>query len=484
MCAVVNLNCTRQPGAGAQWYKPHVSAPMRVFLIAMLFAVTSLLHAQETSDEQDVADPVIAVSPDATADADIERRIRAIYGQIDVLSNVAVNVSEGIVFLSGSVANDVQARRALDLALRLQGVVTVDDGIQRSLDVQGNVTPLIEQFQSDLGRWIRASPLFLLALAVLLLIAFLGHRLAKWSSLWNRISPNPFLGELIAQAVRVTAILTGLILALNLLGATALIGTVLGGAGVIGLAIGFAVRDSLENYISSIMLSLRQPFRASDHVVIDSHEGKVVRLTSRATVLMTLDGNHLRIPNSTVFKAVILNYTSNPERRFEFELGVDAEDDPVAAMSVGLGAIRELPFVLADPEPTAIISVVGDSNIVLRFMGWVNQESADFAKSRSLAIRAAMTVLEDKGFTLPEPIYRLRFDPKSPPLPAAADMVADTGSEHGTGRTKRGGETADRHVDLQESMDVTPDRHLEEKVSEERAIHVDHDLLDQDRPVE
>src|SRR3546814_8338036 len=74
------------------------------------------------------------------------------------------------------------------------------------------------------------------------------------------------------------------------------------------------------------MLSLRQPFRANDHVVIEGHEGRVVRLTSRATILMTLEGNHLRIPNSTVFKAVILNYTRNPERRFDFELGIRSEE--------------------------------------------------------------------------------------------------------------------------------------------------------------
>ena len=94
----------------------------------------------------------------------------------------------------------------------------------------------------------------------------------------------------------------GLVAALQILEATALLGAVLGGAGVIGIALGFAVRDTVDNYVSSLMLSLRQPFRANDHVVIEGHEGRVIRLTSRATILMTLDGNHLRIPNSTVFK--------------------------------------------------------------------------------------------------------------------------------------------------------------------------------------
>jgi small-conductance mechanosensitive channel len=320
------------------------------------------------------------------------------------------------------------------------------------------------------------------ALAVFFIIAYTGHMLAKWSSLWRRLAPNPFLEQLLAQAIRVIAILVGLVTALNLIGATALMGTILGGAGVLGLAIGFAVRDTMENYISSIMLSLRQPFRANDHVVVGDHEGKVVRLTSRATVLMTLDGNHLRIPNSTVFKAVILNYTRNPERRFDFDLGVDAEDDPVAAMKTGLDAMEKLDFILSEPKPNAIIAAVGDSNIVIRFMGWVDQTESDFGKARSLAIRAAMTVLEEEGFTLPEPIYRLRFDQpiaqqKLSELAGAAKAVAP-GAET---LEKSPSPVVEQGDDI---LDVRPDLHLEESINSERATDSESDLLDQNRPVE
>src|SRR5690606_23177807 len=103
--------------------------------------------------------------------------------------------------------------------------------------------------------------------------------------------PNVFLAELAAGAIRFVFVVTGLVVALDLLGAGALLGAVLGGAGVIGIALGFAMRDTIENYVASLMLSLRQPFRANDHVRIEQMEGRVVRLTSRATVLMTLDGN-------------------------------------------------------------------------------------------------------------------------------------------------------------------------------------------------
>ncbi|MDR7102013.1 hypothetical protein [Croceicoccus sp. BE223] len=88
---------------------------------------------------------------------------------------------------------------------------------------------------------------------------------------------------------------------------------------------------------------------------------------------MSLDGNHLRIPGSTVFKALILNEARNPQRRFECDLGVDADDDPVAALAVGTGALGTMKSVLRSPEPSARIMEGGDSNIVLRFLGWVDQ---------------------------------------------------------------------------------------------------------------
>ena len=455
-----------------------------IYLAGVLLSIIPL-HVAFAQAEGDSSESDSIATVATPIDEDIERRIQRIYSEVGALSAVEVTVREGVVFLSGSVSNEKTAERATGLAERVQGVVTVDDGIDRSLDIQGNVMPLIEQFKADLARWAKALPLVILALAVFLLIAFVGHRFAKWTSLWRRVSPNPFLGDLFAQAVRIAAIVIGLILALNLLGATALIGTILGGAGVVGLAIGFAVRDSLENYISSIMLSLRQPFRANDHVVIGEHEGKVVRLTSRATVLMTLDGNHLRIPNSQVFKAVILNYSSNPERRFEFELGVDADDDPVVAMKIGLEALCQLPFVLDDPEPNAIISAVGDSSIIISFMAWVDQRESDFTKSRSLAIPATKSVLEEQGFTLPEPIYRLRFDPRQLQQATSVDnkVPLKAGSRDSDSATETK-PTLRKTEDIEATMDVSPDLYIEEKVNQERAMNTESDLLDNDKPVE
>jgi small conductance mechanosensitive channel len=435
---------------------------------AALFLHCGSAEAQDA--EATPPTPISAVS-DAQTDAQIRNRLTRIYAQIDAFSRLRVSVTDGVVTIEGTTLDQTTAQDAADIARRIEGVVAVQDNTTGSVDVGEKVSPFFERL-SDMTIAARdATPLLLLALTVFAMITALGWLAASRKRFWRRLSPNLFISDLLAQAVRAIAIIVGAIVALNLVGANALLGTVLGGAGVLGLAIGFAVRDSLENYISSVMLSVRQPFRANDHVVIDGNEGKVVRLTSRATVLMTLDGNHLRIPNATVFKAVILNYTRNPERRFTFELGVDAADDPQAAIETGAAAIAELDFVIDDPPPSGIIESVGESNIVLSFRGWVNQNGVDFLRARSVAIRCTKMALEAAGFTLPEPIYRLRVDQ----LPAGSAAKPENAPAPRPQRPRPA---------ARETSSVAPEGYLDEKIAAERQQTSEEDLLNNARPIE
>lgn len=454
--------------------------------IVLFSSVGRTSQAQITDDAaRPPESATISAASNASTDEAIQGRIEAIYSQIKELDGIEVRVREGVVSLSGIASNDAHASQAIDLAGRLAGVVTVQDNVERTLDLEDNLAPIIDRLAATTSRWSRALPLFLVSVAVFFAISYSGHRLASWSTMWQRLAPNAFLGELLAQTFRVVAIAIALIVALNLFGATTLTGAILGGAGVLGIAVGFAVRDSLENYIASIMLSVRQPFRANDHVLINEHEGKVARLTSRATVLLTLDGNHLRIPNSTVFKASILNFTRNSERRFDFELGVDAEDDPMAALKAGIDAIGSLEFVLSEPGPAGHIVAVGDSNIVLSFRAWVDQQQTDFLKARSLAIRSAKGVLETSGFTLPEPIYRLRLD-----TPMSAEVLGKIQPQPvspvspSVNRQSHPNETAVDSDSREHAMDVRPARYLDDKVNEERASDAEQDLLDASKPTE
>lgn len=319
-----------------------------IFFLSPSFADEGILTAvvseltQKKSEPDDnapittVADSNATNTDKSASDQDIHARITGIFNEIDGLGMVSINVNQGVVSLSGTVPNEAKAVQAVNLANRISDVVAVQDNINRTLSVQDNVTPVFNDFVETSKSWLNALPLFLVAILAFLMVAKFGSFLANRRTLWRSITPNPFVAELLSGTAKFVFIILGLILALSLIGAQNLISTLLGGAGVLGIAIGFAVKDTIENYIASLMLSIRQPFRAKDHVIINDKEGIVVRLTSRATVLMTLDGNHLRIPNSEVFKGVILNYTKNPERRFTFKIGVDANNDPLPVLKWGL----------------------------------------------------------------------------------------------------------------------------------------------------
>jgi len=444
----------------------------RLLIILFLFLGAAPALSQESPPPPPHAQVSITSRPGQDDDAYIAKRISEIFAQIDGLDTIKVAVSAGVVRLEGSVANQQQAERATAIAERVAGVTAVQNNLDRNVEVKASVVPALDKFRQDMLGLVRTLPLIGVALLIGGVVAVFGYWLAGRRTIWSWVTPNVFLAELVASTVRVVSLILGAVVALEIIGATALLGAVLGGAGVIGIALGFAVRDTVDNYVSSLMLSLRQPFRANDHIVIDSREGRVVRLTSRATILMTLDGNHLRMPNSIVFKSIILNYTRNPERRFDFDLGIDADDDALEGMAVGLSALRGLDFVLATPEPTAFIQNVGDSNLVLRFYGWVDQRETDFLKGRSLSIQAAKSALEAAGLTLPEPIYRLRFDSAVPVEKSVADQP-----DPSTLRTPAG-------VTAPGPYDTAPTPDIERMVREERAETPGDDLLDDRKPIE
>lgn len=145
-----------------------------------------------------------------------------------------------------------------------------------------------------------------------------------------------FLAETLSQAVRLAFMVLEFVLALEMMGVGNLIGAILGAAGITGIAIGFSVKDTVDNYVSSLMLSFNQPFRPNDFIEIEGLVGRVIRMMSRATILMTPDGNHLRIPNAKVYKYPIIYSTRIPDRRFEFSIGVKPSDDPQAAIQLGI----------------------------------------------------------------------------------------------------------------------------------------------------
>ncbi|MEE4207799.1 MAG: BON domain-containing protein, partial [Parvularcula sp.] len=247
-----------------------------VAAVALPSPARAQFEAEPVAAEAEPSDPepVIEAEAEGPSDATIAQRLSGIFAEIEPLSGVAVEVRSGVVTLSGTVTTNADIERAERIAQRVSGVVTVENDLRRNLEVSDNLDPLAGQVTDRLEEIRSGLPLVAIAVLIVALFWLAGSLIARFDGLWRAVMPNAFLAELAAAGVRVIAVLTGFIVALDLLEATALLGAFLGSAGVIGLAVGFAIRDTVDNYVSSIMLSIRQPFRANDHVVIGEFEGR------------------------------------------------------------------------------------------------------------------------------------------------------------------------------------------------------------------
>lgn len=441
---------------------------MRFFLILLTFLTLPVFtNAQEITQP----DTTISVEASAQQDAAIAVRIREIIHQLDGYENVAVYVTDGIVTLRGTTADAMTAEALTELVARVEGVVTIENEVSETTDLVERLTPALERIWGRMVQAVTYMPILLVSIFAGLMVIWAGFILARMKKPWDSIAPNAFIADIYRQIVRLFFIVLGVVLALDLLNLTALLSTILGAAGIAGLAIGFAVRDTVENFIASIMLSMRQPFRPKDLVEIEGDMGHVIRLTSRATILLSLDGNHIRIPNSKVFSARIVNYTRNDERRFTFTLGVQADADMAEAQAIILSALKELPYLLKTPGPSTWVEEVGDSTINITAAGWVMQHETGLFMARGEAIRLAKARLEEAGIALPEPTYRLITDSTIRPAPARTEET-----------TKDTAGPAAPAV----AMEVRPEdtQELQRIVDAERAETAHDDLLTREAPQE
>ena len=348
-----------------------------------------------------------AQSPDST-DARIEERLKAVYDQVERFDGIEVRVAEGVAHLEGEVLDEQARKEAGELARSMEGVVFVEDRLSLERDVQQRVAPALQRVRRFADSAIGFLPAAVVAVLVVLFFALLAWLIGRWEGPLRRLRLNPLVRNLVRGGLKALIVGIGVVLALDVLGATTLVGAVLGTAGLAGLAVGFAFRDIVENYLAGILLSVRRPFEFNDHVLVGSEEGRVLRLNARELVLMTLDGNHVRIPNASVFKSVIHNYTKNPRRRFQFDAGIGVEEDLARVQALGREVLEAMAGVLDDPEPAVRIRELADSTVTVTLFGWVDQRQADFYKVRSEAIRLVKEAFDEAGIEMPEPIFNVR----------------------------------------------------------------------------
>jgi small-conductance mechanosensitive channel len=352
----------------------------------------------------------VAVAPQVTDQQIAQRLLKIMQATPDWFYEPNVVVQDGVAFLRGQAMTQERKVWAGELARNTEGVVAVVNLIDvmqsRLWDFGPAMAGIYDLWRTSLQRL----PWLVFGLVVMIL-AYIGARITEsvLLLLFKRRIGSQLLRGIAAWLGGAVVFLGGLYVVLYVAGLTGLVLTVLGGTGLIGLVLGIGFRDITENFLSSIFLSVQTPFRNGDMVELNGVTGIVQRMTNRATMLMTFEGNHVQIPNAVVYKSTIINYTSNPNRREDFTVNIGYDAAIEKAQAVALGVLREHPAVLADPEPMVLAVGLAPGSVTLRIFFWVNVHDHDRMKVKSAVIRLVKHRFEEERISLPDGTKEMVF---------------------------------------------------------------------------
>lgn len=365
--------------------------------LALVLVAGSSGLAQTQQDAPDLTPSGQAVAVDAgPSDDRIAQRIQGILTTSGWFDAPNVAVEDGIVFLDGTTRTAERRAWAGELAANTSGVVAVVNRVQVDYEVELTLTPAWRELRALGESALRLIPSVLVALLVLPLAWLVSgqvHRLAR-HVLTPRMKSS-FAANLAARAISLPVLFVGIYLILQVAGLTQLALSMIGGAGVLGIVIGFAFRDIVENFLASVLLSVRQPFRRGDLIAVAGHQGVVHSMNTRSTVLASADGNHIQIPNAVVFKSTIENFTINPTRREIIALTLPQTADLARVQTAIAEVARTEGAVAAEPAPMILIDSLGANDMQIVVHYWFDGQATSPQRLRSRMLGHIMHALKD-----------------------------------------------------------------------------------------
>lgn len=259
----------------------------------------------------------------------------------------------------------------------------------------------LERLDSWVDGAIRLIPNIVTAVVVIIifyLLAVLTNRLVQ-KQFGRKGRDN--LGEVLGGFLKWIVAFVGFLLAATIVIPTLRPGDLIAGLGVSSVAIGFAFKDILQNWLAGLLILLRQPFEINDQIEVNGHEGTVERIETRATIIKTYDGQRIVVPNSDIYTNAVLVKTAHEFRRSQYDIGIGYADDIDAARDVIRRAVASVDSVENDPAPEVLAWDLAASWVTLRARWWTNSRRSDVVHVRSNVIIAIKTALDDAAIDMP-----------------------------------------------------------------------------------
>lgn len=252
--------------------------------------------------------------------------------------------------------------------------------------------------------WAQTLTAWSLRLAGGLAILIFGLWLVRWLMRLarrglDRARIEAILRDFLVNIARTVLVVVVVLAALDFVGVptTSLLAVV----GAAGLAVGLALRDSLTNLASGVMLITLRPFHAGDSVQIAGQEGVVEQVRLFQTVLRTYSNHEVTLPNGQITASPIVNLTARAQRRIEIPVGIAYEAEVQRAREILLRITNDDQRVLPSPASEVLVTELGDNSVGLLLRTWVN--TPDFVHARSDLVEAIHRELGKAGIGIPFP---------------------------------------------------------------------------------
>lgn len=269
--------------------------------------------------------------------------------------------------------------------------------------VKNKITDWVDSFIAML-------PNFVIALLIIIAFIFLAKFSRKYvRKIFNKAVQNPSLANILTKIVYVALIIMGCFISLSVLNLQKTVTSLLAGAGIIGLALGFAFQDIATNFISGFMMAAKKPFHVGDVIETKDHKGIVQKISLRTTEIKSFQGQEIIIPNKEVFQSPLINNSKNGKLRIDLGVGVSYGDDLKKVKEVAIDAVQNISG-RTDDEVKLYFTEFGDSSINFFIAIWVEYNSrANYLQSQSEAIMSIKEAFDNNDITIPFPIRTLDF---------------------------------------------------------------------------
>lgn len=278
------------------------------------------------------------------------------------------------------------------------------------MDINKAYNLLSEKLQVWFNEFILMLPNLAIAVFIVVLFVFIAKIVRKISEkLLSRVSHNETINGLLSTIFYGAVFGIGIFIALSILKLDTAVTSILAGAGIVGLAIGFAFQDIAANFVAGVLLSFRKPFTKGHIIKAQDYMGTVQKINLRSTVIQTFQGQKVMIPNKDVFQNPLENFSVSGRRRVDLEVGVSYGEDLEKVKRITIEAASNVEGLTSD-EITLFYTGFGDSSIDFSIRVWPKDISQPgYLKVKSDLIMNIKKAYDENDIMIPFPIRTLDF---------------------------------------------------------------------------